>query len=93
MNEPERLSPGVILDQSQVKSVAVFNAYIASKKPIVATFASSGIIYLFELGWPLAKIQGHARHKDPKTTQIYFSLWSQQKHSSSRAQKSIIDKV
>lgn len=51
----------------------------------------SGITHLFELGWPLARVQRHARHKDPKTTQLYYDLWSQQRHSASEALGDILE--
>lgn len=51
----------------------------------------SGITHLFDLGWPLARVQRHARHKDPKTTQIYFDLWSQQKHSAAEALGDVLE--
>jgi len=35
----------------------------------------SGITHLIETGWSLTKVQRHARHKDPKTTQKYIDLW------------------
>lgn len=45
----------------------------------------SGITHLFELGWPIARVQRHARHKDPKTTQLYYDEWSQTQHSAANA--------
>lgn len=45
----------------------------------------SGITHLFELGWDIRRIQMHARHKDPKTTQIYHDIWFQRKHSAAEA--------
>lgn len=33
----------------------------------------AGITHLAELGWPLVKIQDHARHSDPRMTQRYIT--------------------